>query len=83
MKAIIEKRLEGSLTNIQKYLSFNDILQAMELSDNKSDLIKRMRELNHVTNYFIFGFGIYHMWVHEVDKETNKTNQKRLLTVEF
>lgn len=76
MKATIEKSLKGHRSNLSKWQHFNEILDAIQLSNSEVEL---RQNIGLVTDYgfFKYGFGSSHMWVHE------SKNNDRLLIIEF
>ena len=81
MKAQVESRI--SYTELEKLEVLVAILNRINDCNDEKELrtVFTSGTVNWYKNYFEWGFGANHMWVHE--KIDGKISEKRLILVEF
>lgn len=78
MKAIIESNI-GFPKNMEKFMEYHQILSNIISSSGEESL--RFTMASHEYNFFSYGFGHNHMWVHE--RNGNEVSSTRLISVKL
>ena len=82
MQEIKTIQIEATVSTdiVPKIHTFVDILNTINSSSSKADLRIKMAKFT-ANDYFDWGFGTNHMWVHEIINR--RTSVTRLIFVEF